>query len=91
MAKFALGRRKVKAAGEDARPDEIVDDDDSTLADEDNVKDGKSEAGTKSFRRDPDSRPPANAFQRIMDLNHRLWKWSRTAEAIVSRSLSQVL
>lgn len=86
VAKFALGRGKVKAAGEDARPDEIIDDDDSTLAGDagESAKKGKDKDGTKSYRRDPDSRPPANAFQKMMDLNHRLWKWSHTAEAIVS-------
>lgn len=86
VAKFAIGRSKVKAPGEDARPDEIVDDDDSTLAGDEgeSAKKGKDKEGTKSYRRDPDSRPPANAFQKMMDLNHRFWKWNHTPEAIVS-------
>ncbi|KZP26783.1 hypothetical protein FIBSPDRAFT_731732 [Athelia psychrophila] len=36
----------------------------------------------ESYRRDPDSRPPANAPQKIMNNLHHLWLWLKTAEAM---------
>ncbi|KZP19305.1 hypothetical protein FIBSPDRAFT_1045659 [Athelia psychrophila] len=39
-------------------------------------------AEEESYRRDPDSRPPANAPQKIMNSIHHLWRWSKTPEAI---------
>ncbi|KAF8880565.1 hypothetical protein BD779DRAFT_1548971 [Infundibulicybe gibba] len=35
-----------------------------------------------SYRRDPDSRPPENIIQKIMDRLHNLYHWTKTAEAI---------
>ncbi|KAI0041578.1 hypothetical protein FA95DRAFT_677065 [Auriscalpium vulgare] len=34
------------------------------------------------YRRDPDSSRPSNAFQRAMHVVHRLYKWTKTAEAL---------
>ncbi|KAJ7763952.1 hypothetical protein DFH07DRAFT_956227 [Mycena maculata] len=37
----------------------------------------------KDYRRDPDSRSPTNAFQKLMHLIHHFYLWTKTAEAIV--------
>ncbi|KAF7972398.1 hypothetical protein HWV62_18046 [Athelia sp. TMB] len=44
----------------------------------------KTEAQVKeeSYRRDPDSRPPTNAPQKIMNSLHHFWLWLKTAEAL---------
>ena len=34
--------------------------------------------------RDPDSRPPTNAIQRVMHAVHNVYAWTKTAEAVVS-------
>lgn len=46
----------------------------------------KSEAEVKNevYGRDPDSRPPTNLVQKVMDRIHRVWRWTKTAEAMVS-------
>lgn len=36
----------------------------------------------KPFRRDPDSSPPGNVGQRVMNGLHRVWKWGGSAEAL---------
>ncbi|KAK7002342.1 hypothetical protein R3P38DRAFT_2729656 [Favolaschia claudopus] len=36
----------------------------------------------KAYRRDPDSRPPTNLFQKVMNFIHRGYLWTKTAEAI---------
>jgi hypothetical protein len=35
-----------------------------------------------AYARDPDSKPPANVIQTVMDFIHRLWRWSKTAQAM---------
>jgi len=43
----------------------------------------KTEFGLNdSFRQDPDSRPPSNILQKIMNNIHHLYQWSKTAEAL---------
>ncbi|KAF7348773.1 hypothetical protein MVEN_01396800 [Mycena venus] len=37
---------------------------------------------TRNHRRDPDSRPPTNALQRIMNGVHKVYRWAGTAEAV---------
>lgn len=32
---------------------------------------------------DPDSRPPSNAFQKVMNAIHAIYKWVKTPEAMV--------
>ena len=46
----------------------------------------KSDADVKDelYRRDPDSRPPTNLVQKVMDGIHKVWRWTKTAEAVVS-------
>ncbi|KAJ7463697.1 hypothetical protein FB451DRAFT_1352935 [Mycena latifolia] len=39
-------------------------------------------AEEENYRRDPDSRPPTNALQRLMHFVHALYQWTGTAEAI---------
>lgn len=36
---------------------------------------------------DPDSRPPKNAMQRVANIIHKLYKWTKTPEALVSCAL----
>ncbi|CDO75856.1 hypothetical protein BN946_scf184833.g7 [Trametes cinnabarina] len=36
----------------------------------------------REYKRDPDSRPPQNALQRIANTFHSLYKWSKTPEAL---------
>lgn len=40
------------------------------------------EAEERSYARDPDSRPPTNAIQRVMHVAHNVYAWTRTAEAV---------
>jgi hypothetical protein len=56
------------AAGEDALPEGA---------------DTDEEEEEKPYARDPDSRPPMNAFQRAMNGVHHLYRWSKTPEALV--------
>ncbi|KAF5390378.1 hypothetical protein D9757_005305 [Collybiopsis confluens] len=45
-------------------------------------EDGVEEAGTKDYKLDPDSRPPTNVLQMIMNKLHGLYQWCGTPEAI---------
>ncbi|TBU59289.1 hypothetical protein BD310DRAFT_976680 [Dichomitus squalens] len=36
----------------------------------------------KTYKRDPDSRPPENALQRVANVFHKLYKWTKTPEAL---------
>ncbi|KIM71841.1 hypothetical protein PILCRDRAFT_93686 [Piloderma croceum F 1598] len=44
----------------------------------------KTETGIneESYRRDPDSRPPSNVPQKIMNSIHHVYQWSKTPEAL---------
>ncbi|KAI0764943.1 hypothetical protein C8Q74DRAFT_1430417 [Fomes fomentarius] len=37
---------------------------------------------TKNYKLDPDSRPPKNAMQRVANIIHKLYKWTKTPEAL---------
>ncbi|KAI0070747.1 hypothetical protein K474DRAFT_1631398 [Panus rudis PR-1116 ss-1] len=51
---------------------------------EQEVKDDETEAARdeRSYKRDPDSMPPSNVFQRIANTGHMVYKWTKTAEAM---------
>ncbi|KAJ7160023.1 hypothetical protein C8R43DRAFT_1064102 [Mycena crocata] len=38
--------------------------------------------GEAEYRKDPDSRPPTNALQRLMHVIHKVYLWTGTAEAV---------
>jgi hypothetical protein len=40
------------------------------------------EDGTGKYRRDPDSRPPTNTLQRIMEGLHVIYQWTKTPKAL---------
>ncbi|KAJ6554824.1 hypothetical protein B0H19DRAFT_1263119 [Mycena capillaripes] len=37
---------------------------------------------SRDYRRDPDSRPPTNASQKVMHRIHKIYQWAGTAEAV---------
>ena len=41
------------------------------------------------LERDPDSRPPTSGMQRIANMIHLAFKWTKTPEALVSLSYQQ--
>ncbi|EIN05213.1 hypothetical protein PUNSTDRAFT_107508 [Punctularia strigosozonata HHB-11173 SS5] len=54
----------------------------NAAAGEDVVPEEEDEEEEIEYGRDPDSKPPANVFQRVMDVIHRSYKWSKTPEAL---------
>jgi hypothetical protein len=46
------------------------------------VKEIDPEGDERKYRRDPDSRPPTNVLQRIMNGLHVVYKWTQTPEAL---------
>lgn len=42
-----------------------------------------------SLAKDPDSKPPHNGFQRVMNAFHGVYEWTGTAEFLVSLSASE--
>ncbi|KAJ7132494.1 hypothetical protein C8R44DRAFT_978049 [Mycena epipterygia] len=46
------------------------------------VEDMRHAEQDKEYRRDPDSRPPTNAVQKMMHFVHRFYLWTKTAEAV---------
>lgn len=46
------------------------------------VKEIDPEGDERKYRRDPDSRPPTNVLQRVMNGLHIIYKWTKTPEAL---------
>ncbi|KAF7303825.1 hypothetical protein MIND_00612300 [Mycena indigotica] len=65
----ARGDEGDGAFGEDTSPQRAGNDSDITPEE-------------KVYRRDPDSRPPTNALQKVMHILHHAYLWTHTAEAI---------
>ena len=83
------------AVGEDAAPEE-------ELAGRDNTRYSMSrfslavglgdECSRIAFsERDPDSRPPENAMQRVANILHMFYKWTKTPEALVCCEMGAIL
>ncbi|KAI0371992.1 hypothetical protein BV20DRAFT_940807 [Pilatotrama ljubarskyi] len=67
----AIGKllRSRRGAGEDA-------------VGEDTPPEDAVQTEEREYRRDPDSRPPANVLQRLANTLHLVYKWGKTAEAL---------
>jgi len=46
------------------------------------VKEIDPEGNERKYRRDPDSRPPTNVLQRVMNGLHVIYQWTKTPEAV---------
>ncbi|KAF9261644.1 hypothetical protein L218DRAFT_961130 [Marasmius fiardii PR-910] len=58
------------------------DDDDIAVTGEDTSPNIFHVGDLKDYRRDPDSAPPTNVVQKLMNGIHSLYRWSKTAEAM---------
>ncbi|KAF9074230.1 hypothetical protein BDP27DRAFT_1317519 [Rhodocollybia butyracea] len=64
--------------------------DDQARTEEDAGNEGRGRMGTKGFKLDPDSRPPTNVVQKIMNNLHILYRWCGTPKAMFAFKYSFV-
>ncbi|KDQ52244.1 hypothetical protein JAAARDRAFT_184405 [Jaapia argillacea MUCL 33604] len=76
-----LKDRSVSGDDQALGEDEAISEDGNEDSDEYGDAAGSKKEVEKTYRMDPDSRPPTNTFQRVMHYIHYGYKWTRTPAA----------